>query len=107
MKKFILTLVTILVSVLSYTQNANFDWAKGMGGPDFDNPNSISVDDNGNVYTTGYFAGTSDFDPGTGVFNLTAGGSGDIYISKLDADGDFVWAIAMGSPTFDRGQAIE
>ena len=43
----------------------------------------------GDVYTTGFFRGTADFDPGTAVFNLTGDG---MFISKLgsgaDLDGD-------------------
>lgn len=60
-----------------------------MGGPSFAHGNSISVDASGNVYTTGYFAGTVNFDPGSGTFNLTAAGNQDIFISKLDASGNF------------------
>ena len=36
------------------------------------------------------------FDPGAGVFNLTSAGGGDIYIQKLDANGNFIWAKKMG-----------
>jgi hypothetical protein len=36
----------------------------------------MAVDSSGNVYTTGHFKLTVDFDPGSGTANLTAGGSG-------------------------------
>jgi len=38
----------------------------------------------GTVYTTGYFQGTADFDPGGGAFNLTSLGSEDVFLSKLN-----------------------
>jgi len=77
--------------------SGNFVYAKSMGGTSSKcYSQSITIDASGNVYTTGYFSGTSDFDPGTGVFNLTTTGVNDIFISKLDASGNFVWAKSMG-----------
>ena len=58
-------------------------WAKRLGGTDYDNVNSLEVDSSGNVYTTGIFSGTADFDPGTGVSNLTSAGGNDVFIIKL------------------------
>jgi len=82
-------------------QSPNWLWAKGIGGTGYDIGNSIAVDASGNVYTTGWFTGTVDFDPGAGIFNLTSAGLQDIFISKLDGSGNFVWAKRMGSGTDD------
>lgn len=79
----------------------NFVWAKKMGGNSLDIALSVVVDPTGNVYTSGIFRGIADFDPGPGVFNLTAGSpasapinaSGNAFVCKLDATGNFVWAI--------------
>jgi hypothetical protein len=58
---------------------------------------SIAIDAEGNVYTTGYFIDTVDFDPGTGsMTNLSAVGGKDSFIQKLDANGNFVWAKSFG-----------
>ena len=67
-----------------------------MGGTGYDEGYSIALDASGNVYTTGYFYRTADFDPATGTFNLASAGNYDILISKLDVSGNFVWAKAMG-----------
>lgn len=73
-----------------------FVWAKSMGSTNPDAGRSIAVDAIGNVYTTGLFTGTVDFDPGAGVYNLMSPGNNDIYVSKLNASGAFVWAKRMG-----------
>ncbi|MBK9730702.1 MAG: T9SS type A sorting domain-containing protein [Chitinophagaceae bacterium] len=46
----------------------------------------------GFVYATGYFQGTVDFDPGTGVYNLSATGADATFFLKLDTAGNFIWA---------------
>ena len=86
--------------------NGNFVWAKQLGGKSRDEVKDIAVDASGNVYITGYFEGTADFDPGEGVHNLTAVGGDDIYICKLDAAGDFVWAKQIGSSKDESGYSI-
>ncbi|MBI4648130.1 MAG: SBBP repeat-containing protein, partial [Bacteroidia bacterium] len=84
----------------------NFVWAKQLGGTSYDDGRSIVVDGSGNVYTTGYFYYTADFDPGAGTYNLTSAGNADIFISKLDAWGNFVWAKQFGGASYDAGRSI-
>lgn len=76
--------------------SGNFLWAKHMGDFGTDRGFNIEVDPSGNLYTTGIFAGTIDFDPGNGTSNLTSNGNADIFIQKLDANGDFIWAKSFG-----------
>lgn len=91
--------------------NGNFLWAKRFGGNSIgvpgDGGESIKLDAIGNVYTTGYFSGTVDFNPGSGSYNLTSTGSSDIFISKLDANGNFLWARTFGSTSGDEGYSID
>ncbi len=84
----------------------NFVWAKQLGGTSDNSGISIAVDASGNVYTTGEFQGTADFDPGAGTFNLTSAGADDIFVSKLDAAGNFAWAVRFGSTGGEAGLAI-
>lgn len=72
-------------------------WVAHLAGPDDECGYAITTDDSGNVYTTGWFRDTVDFDPGSGVYNLTPFYGFDIYILKLDADGNFVWAKSIGA----------
>src|SRR5205814_1679548 len=79
--------------------SGNFVWAKSIGGAYEDVGHSIAVDVSGNVYTTGWFYGMVDFDPGEKIYNLTSAGYLDIFVSKLDASGNFVWAKNIGGPS--------
>ena len=84
----------------------NYAWAKRMGGTSNDSGNGIAVDGSGNVYTTGSFAGTVDFDPGAGTASLISAGSSDIFVSKLDASGNYVWVKRMGGTLDDHSVSI-
>ena len=77
-----------------------------MGGDTSDYAYRIAIDGSGNLYTTGFFNRTADFDPGAGVANLTSAGFADIFISKLDTAGNYVWAKSMGATMNDLGQDI-
>jgi hypothetical protein len=95
----------IFVSKLD--SSGNLVWAKGFGGTTYEHGFSISVDNSGNVYTTGDFAGTADFDPGVGVTNLTTVGYADAFVSKLDSTGALIWAKGFGlANTYTYGSAI-
>ena len=81
-------------------------WAKQIGGTLGEGGNAVVTDSSGNVLTTGFFAGTVDFDPGAGDSSLMSRGSNDFYISKLDQSGNFVWAKTIGSTSVDESLGI-
>jgi len=105
-------LKTLVFAVLLFNysvgtaQDIALDWAKGMGGTDYDYGKSITTDASGNVYTTGYFQGTANFDPSGGTYNLTSAGDYDIFIQKIDASGNLVWAKKMGGASADKGISL-
>lgn len=84
----------------------NIIWAKSFGGSAMDRSTSITIDHVGNIYTIGSFVGTSDFDPGPSQFNLTSAGSTDMFIQKLDATGNFLWAKRVGGTVQDGAYSI-
>ena len=77
---------------------------------------SVVVDSSGNIYTTGKFGSagagnvTVDFDPGAGTEELTSVGTHDVFVSKLDSSGNYVWAKNFGAVagmfSFNRGEAV-
>ena len=78
-------------------------WVKQLGGTSTagDFSESVAVDSSGNVYTTGWFNGTADFDPGAGTANLVSAGNSDVFVSKLDSTGTFVWAKQLSGTGFE------
>jgi hypothetical protein len=94
------------VFVSKLDASGNLLWAKSFGAAAADAGLSIAVDSTGNVYTTGFFASTVDFDPGAGTTNLTTAGSSDVFISKLDASGNLVFAKRFGGGISDLGYSI-
>ncbi|HWV30382.1 MAG TPA: hypothetical protein VN038_12035, partial [Dyadobacter sp.] len=63
-------------------QDVGLDWAKGwvMQTTNVSTAHGVDTDASKNVYVTGVFQGTVDFNPGPGVFNLTSAGSHDMYV---------------------------
>jgi hypothetical protein len=88
------------------TLNGRKAWAKSIGETIQDRENSITTGPSGNIYTTGLFDGTVDFDPGARVFNVKTAGSNHIFISKLDANGTFIWEKSMGGTSNEDGYSI-
>jgi hypothetical protein len=56
---------------------------------------TLDIDGSGNVIVAGTFNGVVDFDPGPATFNLGGPGT-DIFVLKLDASGNFIWAGRIG-----------
>ena len=85
----------------------NFTWAKKMGGNLSIESISICTDLNGNIYTTGRFEGTVDFNPGAATNNITSNGEWDAFISKLDASGNFVWVDKIGGANWEYAFGVD
>lgn len=75
-----------------------FVWAEGFQAGQWSGSNGIAIalDSAGNVYTTGSYGGTVDFNPASkGTYDLPT--SGGVYVSKLSPTGQFVWAKQVGA----------
>jgi hypothetical protein len=66
------------------------------GGSGEDGVEAIAIDGSGNLYVTGRFSGTVDFNPGTGTSNLTAASSSDLFIAGYTSSGGYRWAFTLG-----------
>ncbi len=98
--------------VAKYDTSGQFKWAKQLGGGTAGTEAlGISINNRGYVFTTGIFSDSSDFDPGPGAAYLisTVKPAQNIFVSKLDATGNYLWAKAMGGVSGSsgaRGSAI-
>ena len=102
MKKTFLLSILALCSVALFAQNVNWLLAKKAGGTDLDWGNAIAVDANGNSYITGVFYGSATF----GTTTLTSSGYGDIFVAKMDSNGNWLWAKKAGGTDYDYGNGI-
>jgi gliding motility-associated-like protein len=96
MRKLGATVIVCFLSLAAASQLPVLHWAKVFEPYSMTNSNgrTVGVDALGNVYSAGLFENTCDFDPGPGLYMMPAAGPFNygIYISKLDANGNFVWA---------------
>ncbi len=95
-----------MFSLPNINSNGNFVWAKNIEGSGGGEGVGISVDGSGNIYVIGAFEGTADFNPGTGIFNLTSAGQIDVFIAKYTSEGNFIWAKNLGGAADDVGYSI-
>ncbi len=91
----------IFISMLDNT--GAFQWAERAGGSYDDISLDISVVSYGRAYITGYFNDTADF----GINQLISEGGRDIFVSKVDAGGSFLWSIRAGGSGDDSSQGID
>jgi len=94
------------IFILKLNSNGDFMWAKRLGNDNLDFASAMALDANGNIFLTGMFKDSIDFDPGTATHNLTSNGAWDIFILKLDNNGNFVWAQNLGGTSYDKARSI-
>jgi len=67
---------------------------------------TTAIDSSGNIFTTGSETGTVVLDSGNGIITISSAGDKDIFISKLNSSGNFVWVKSLGSRAEDSGLGI-
>lgn len=86
--------------------SGTFQWARTWGGWSFDYGYGVAVDNYGNISVAGKFWDEVDFDPGLATDNRTSNGLNDVYLSKFDSSGDYLWANTWGGSANDEGHGV-
>lgn len=94
------------VFVHKLTNDGEFVFANAVGSVQEDRGGAIAIDAQGNIYTSGYFEGAMDFDPGPGVTTLGVFGPARAFIQKLSPTGAFEWATDLPSANANENRDI-
>ena len=92
-------LLLIPLCLMGYTGfSQNVEWAKNFGGSatslyNGDRGQGIAVDNNGNVYSTGYYQHSASF----GTSTLTNPAQEAVFVAKQDGSGNVIWATGFNS----------
>jgi hypothetical protein len=81
------------IFISKYNKNGTYAWTKTIGGSGGNNiySGAIELDNENNIYITGNYTGTIDFDPGPGTDPHPNTGFINFFLTKLDYKGLYCW----------------
>lgn len=111
--------------IAKYNSIGNYQWVKNIGNEEtapfedndlrFEEINDITLDVDGNIYTTGVFEGTIDVDnldgfdsddTYTSYLDLNGNSSRDFFVASYLSNGEFVIGFSRGGHNTDASHAI-
>ena len=75
-----------------YDPNGEFVWVKQFGTPNSDIIDLLEINDQDELFVAGSFKGTIDLNPGAGTDEFISGVQKDMFITKLDRNGNYQWS---------------
>lgn len=69
--------------ICKYDSSKHFIWGRALQSTFVSRGNTIELDTTGQIFVSGEFNQTVDFNPGAPTYNLTSNGGEDIYLLKL------------------------
>ncbi len=102
LKGLLLCALLLVYAIKMFAQTPEWDWATQAGGTAYDQGIAVATDNQGNQYVTGSFQGIATW--GTSV--LFSMGESDIFVAKLDVNGNFIWVVSAGGTDTDNSYCI-
>lgn len=102
--RYLPSLTLLILFFIGSTASAQLlNHVSGGGGPSSDTATDVAVDNDGNMYVSGTFAGTATF----GDHAITSAGDSDAFLVKWNDDATVAWARRGGTSLFnDFGTAV-
>ena len=97
-----LFILLLMVNIALIAQAPEWLWAAQAGGSSTEAGSGIITDNAGSIYVTGSFYSTATF----GSYSITSAGGFDIFVAKMDATGNWLWAVSAGASEWDFGCEI-
>ena len=90
---------------LDLTIDPDVLWTTYFGGTGYDEVTSSCVDEEGNIYITGFTSATTNI--ATGGYQVSYGGGNyDSYLAKFNVDGQRLWCTYFGGTQSDFGNGV-
>lgn len=90
--------------LVKYDKNGKYIWAFSIGNTETatnEKINDISVENNGDIFITGYFSGNVDFNPDKKAENIikSDGNNENLFLAKYSSNAVYRWAIPLNLNT--------
>ena len=91
--------------ISKFDPDGDFLWAKTWGAARSEDAYGAETDDMGNIYVTGQYQQSVNFNPDGTEYRSSNGGN-DVYLSKFDSSGNFLWVKTWGGSGWDYGNDV-
>lgn len=95
------------IFMVKLNPDGNYQWSSSFGGPSTERVIEFSINNKNQLYLTGFFQNTTDFDPSSELEELTADGSNDIFMAQYTDEGQLDWVKQIGDSGSDVAFSIK
>ncbi len=90
----------------SYSASGDLRWVRSWGEIYANYGRDMAISPTGDLWITGYFSGSTDFDPSASHHNHKSNGENDIFLTRFNTAGGFIQARTWGGPYTDQGEGV-